>query len=247
MAPSRSRSSVSLLLDQGVVRYALGKREEAIRLWHEALGEDPSNDRARDYLRSVGAIPSAGTGELGSSTDEVPTVADAPDDFDREMGNSSAGDSLVPPFTAEVAPYEDDTDSDELDVESMVPDVEIMLRDALEGEAAGRLEEALTNAEEALKRDPEHPEAIRLALSLRSRLSASYLEELEPLERVPVLRATDASILELSLDPIGGFLISQIDGEITIEELLTILGTFDQFRVLSSLHFFLENGIIELR
>jgi hypothetical protein len=74
-----------------------------------------------------------------------------------------------------------------------------------------------------------------------------YRSALEPLEAVPFLRATDASILELSLDPIGGFLISQIDGQITVEELLMILGTFDEFRVLSSLNFFLENGIIELR
>ena len=35
--------------------------------------------------------------------------------------------------------------------------------------------------------------------------------------------------------------------EITVEEILTILSTFDRFRVLSSLHFFLENGILELR
>jgi len=246
MSAPRSRSQASVLLDQGVVRYALGKRDDAIRLWQEALTAEPENPRAQDYLRSVGAIPSLGVEDTGHQTDEVPTVADADEFLDREE-EPRAADSLVPPFAAEPASYEDGTDSDELDVEPMVPDVEIMIRDAQEGEAAGRLEEALKHAEEALKRDPEHPEAIRLALSLRERLSADYLEELQPLERVPVLRATDASILELSLDPIGGFLISQIDGEITIEELLTILGTFDQFRVLSSLHFFLENGIIELR
>lgn len=242
---SRSQSQASLLLDRGVVRYALGKRDEAIQLWQEALTAEPENERAQDYLRSVGAIPSAVQEELASSTDEVPTVADV-EEFEPEADHPQSADSLIPPFQAEPT-FEDDGDSGELEVEPMVPDVEIMIREALEGEAAGRLEEALKNAEEALKRDPEHPEAVRLALSLRERLSADYLEELQPLERVPVLRATDASILELSLDPIGGFLISQIDGEITIEELLTILGTFDQFRVLSSLHFFLENGIIELR
>ena len=246
MAPSRSRSNASLLLDRGVVRYALGKRDAAIMLWQEALAEEPENDRARDYLRSVGAIASEGQDGLGANTDEVPTVAEAPDDFEPEDDHPQSGDSLVPPFTAEVAAYEE-ADSDELEIESMVSDVDMMIRDALAGEAAGRREEALKHAEEALKRDPEHPEAIRLALTLREALSADYLEELQPLERVPVLRATDASILELSLDPIGGFLISQIDGEITIEDLLTILGTFDEFRVLSSLHFFLENGIIELR
>ena len=112
---------------------------------------------------------------------------------------------------------------------------------------AGRLEAALGRAEDALRREPENAQAERIVADLRGRLVERYLQELEPRERVPYLRATDASILELSLDPIGGFLISQIDGEITIEELLTILGTFDQYRVLHSLHFFLENGIIELR
>jgi hypothetical protein len=138
-------------------------------------------------------------------------------------------------------------DPDELDVEPVVPDVVLLLRDARSDFEAGHVESALGRAEDALRREPENPEAEKLVGMLRGRLVDEYLVELEPRERIPYLRATDASILELSLDPIGGFLISQIDGEITIEELLTILGTFDQYRVLHSLHFFLENGIIELR
>jgi tetratricopeptide (TPR) repeat protein len=240
MAASRKQVDVQSSLDRGLVRYALGRRDEAIRLWQAALSVEPENERALDYLRSVGALPPLP--ELGSDTDEVDAV-----DEDTVLVDRPQLD-MPPPFTQEVAAYEPDDDEDDKPPrEPVVPDVEILAREALDLAAEERWEGALKSAEEALRRDPEHAEARRLVREIRGRLEAEYLAELEPLDRVPVLRATDASILELSLDPIGGFLISQIDGEITIEELLTILGTFDQYRVLSSLHFFLENGIIELR
>ncbi len=239
-------SDISNLLDRGLVRYAIGKRDEAISLWQEALEKAPRNRRAQDYLKSVGALVRSGNEDDLAVTGEMPRVTGEHDQY-----NGSAADSLVPPFTAEVATYDHEGDdarnTDDLDAEPVVPDVEILLRNANDDLAAGNAEDALRHAEDALKRDPEHELAQELATSIRRKLAGQYREELEPLDRVPFLRATDASILELSLDPIGGFLISQIDGEITVEELLTILGTFDEFRVLSSLHFFLENGIIELR
>jgi tetratricopeptide (TPR) repeat protein len=239
-------SLVASLLDKGLVRYALGKREEAIEFWQQALEQAPTSSRARDYLQSIGAITPSELDELGASTGDLAPVMES------EALRHPATDSLVPPFTKELPSYDpdeddQDVDSDELDMEPVVPDVEILLGNAREEEAAGQLEKALKYADEALKREPDHAEVQALSTDLRKRLSDIYRAELEPLESVPFLRATDASILELSLDPIGGFLISQIDGEITVEELLTILGTFDEFRVLSSLHFFLENGIIELR
>ena len=242
------------LLDRGLVQYALGNGDRALGLWKSALEIEPGSERARDYLRTlgddggglgasspVGAAGQAAEAVLAVSEDTLAAVPVA------GPGDRSA-DSLAPPFAPNVDFDEDESiPTDELDVEPVVPDVEIFLRDAREAEADGRYEEALTSAEDALKRDPERLETQELVSSLRNRLREIYLDELRPLERVPVLRATDASILELSLDPIGGFLISQIDGEITIDELLTILGTFDEFRVLGSLHYFLSSGIIELR
>jgi tetratricopeptide (TPR) repeat protein len=239
----RKRDSlVTSLLDKGLVRFALGKREAAIEFWQQALDREPDNNRARDYLQSVGAITAGDLEDLSATTSDVPPVLES------ELGPQAA-DSLIPPFTKELPTYDPDEEEviDSDDVEPVVPDVQILLGNAQEEEAAGDLENALAKVDEALKREPDHPEANLLAADLRKRLSDVYRAELEPLESVPFLRATDASILELSLDPIGGFLISQIDGEITVDELLTILGTFDEFRVLSSLHFFLENGIIELR
>jgi hypothetical protein len=158
-------------------------------------------------------------------------------------------ESMVSPFSPTPGGFDDEEERDssaELSSD-MVADVDILVREARAREEAGDFEVALKSCEDALRRDPEHKEALELVDTLRQELNEVYLKELEPLDRTPFLRATDSSILELSLDPVGGFLISQIDGEITVEELLTILGTFDQFRVLSALHYFLVNEIIELR
>jgi tetratricopeptide (TPR) repeat protein len=237
-----SGEDVTRLLDQGLVRYAVGMRGEAIRMWEEALEQSPGNARALDYLQSVGALSPSAIG---------PDVDLAPAGRIDSVGLATldrGGESLIPPFTPEPAAYEElDSGTEEALSDPMVADVDILVREAKEREQAGEYEEALRNCEEALRRDPEHAEALALVETLRVELKQVYLKELEPLERVPYLRATDSSILELSLDPVGGFLISQIDGEITLEDLLTILGTFDQFRVLSSLHYFLVNEIIEIR
>lgn len=240
---SAEGEAVSRMLDRGLVRYAMGLRDEAIVFWQDALEQSPGNARALDYLQSVGALsPSALDPDVDLSPVQRIESAVGMATLDR------AGDSLLPPFIPEPSTYDDaEEDNGAGTGDSIVVDVDILVREAKEREASGDFEVALKNCEDALRRDPEHEEALALVATLRVELEAVYLKELEPLSQIPYLRATDSSILELSLDPVGGFLISQIDGEITLEELLLILGTFDQFRVLSSLHYILVNEIIELR
>jgi len=240
---SEENDAVSRMLDRGLVRYAMGLRDEAISFWQDALEQSPGHARALDYLQSVGALsPSALDPEQDLSPAKRIESAVGMSTLDR------AGESLLPPFTPEPSAYDEASPASLVAAsDSIVADVDILVRGAKEREETGDFEVALKNCEDALRRDPEHAGALALAGTLRVELEAVYLKELEPLSRIPFLRATDSSILELSLDPVGGFLISQIDGEITVEELLLILGTFDQFRVLSSLHYFLVNEIIELR
>ena len=241
MPPAKSpmAKTVRDLLDRGLVQYSLGRRKEAVGFWRRALEVSPGDERASDYLASVGASarPEDEEAVLSAVTDEV-----VPPDSIRAAKRPPFTDEM-PTYQPGVPPVVDEAD----EADSVITDVELLLRGARTAEAEGELQQALSKAEEVLRREPEHFEASELAAELRRRLADRFRKTLEPLDAVPFLRATDASILELSLDPIGGFLISQIDGEITVEELLTILGTFDEFRVLSSLHFFLENGIIELR
>ena len=86
---------VASLLDKGLVRYALGKREEAIEFWQQALEQAPTSSRARDYLQSVGAISPGELEELGASTGDLAPVSA---DIEAEQ-HPSPNDSLVPPFT----------------------------------------------------------------------------------------------------------------------------------------------------
>ena len=237
--PSLLSDPVNMTLDRGLVHYAMGLRDEAISCWNEALEKSPGNVRALDYLQSVGALAPTAPGAASEPSSEP---------MDDDLGVATldrAGQSLVSPFGPVLGRSEPSAPAD--DSSDVVDDVDILVREALEREQAGEFEVALKRCEDALRRAPEHEAALSLRETLRHELNEVYLKELEPLERIPFLRATDASILELSLDPVGGFLISQIDGEISVEELLTILGTFDQFRVLSALHYFLVNEIIELR
>jgi len=240
-SPDNPGDSVVALLDSGLIRYAVGDRDEAIQFWQKALEQEPGDTRALDYLQSVGALPPG-----PASGDAVGGATLSHEDVGVSTVDRST-ESMASPFTAQPEPVDDHGDTGDLEVEPVVADVDILVRDARDKEESGDFELALKNCEEALRRDPDHAEALELVEELRKRLQDQYLEELQPLDRVPYLRATDSSILELSLDPVGGFLISQIDGEITVEELLMILGTFDRFRVLSSLHFFLVNEIIEFR
>jgi hypothetical protein len=48
------------LVEKGVAAYAHGRRDEAERLWREALVVDPTLDRARLYLRQLREAPASG-------------------------------------------------------------------------------------------------------------------------------------------------------------------------------------------
>ncbi len=226
-------------LNHGLVQHAQGNRSAAIALWREVLETDPADERALDYLQSVGALPPAGEGEMDA-------------DFLDDVGGASGSvDTLEPPFSASdriESPETVGLSTDELPAmkESIRSDVEVLMSEAVAYDEQSKLEEAFSKIEEVLKKEPDNLQAVEHAESLKERLAVQFMAELEPLTQVPALKVTDASILELSLDTIGGFLISQIDGAITLEELLSILGAFDRFRVLQALHFFLKNDIVEL-
>jgi hypothetical protein len=50
------------LVEKGIAAYARGSRDEAERLWREALALDPSSDRARQYLKQLREARASGPG-----------------------------------------------------------------------------------------------------------------------------------------------------------------------------------------
>ncbi len=228
-----SSDEVQALLDQGLVHLFDGRVQEAVVAWMKVLDLDPNDPRALDYLETLDVIERRSTAPVDTGMEGEPRESgDWPSPFDSQ------------PSLDVIAPQEG---GGEL-VGGPLGDEEKagLLAQVQEEREAQNMGAALDICEEILKRSPGDAETEELAQAIKEELVGFYLDALKPLDQVPQLVADDANILELSLDPIGGFLLSQIDGRITVEELLTIMGTFDQYRVVSALHYFLNNGILEL-
>jgi hypothetical protein len=96
---------------------------------------------------------------------------------------------------------------------------------------------ALVAAEVLLAHDPEDAEANRYAQSCRDVLTQMFAARLAPLDRLVTVAISAEQIRWLSLDHKSGFLLSLVDGNCSIEELLDISGMprLDALRILLTL------------
>ena len=227
-------SEVQDLLDHGLIHLFDGRVQEAIVTWMKVLDIDPNQPRALDYLETLEVIePRRSIIDGDGISGGVRESGDWPSPFD-----SQPSIDVIAPVEGEGGEMTGGPISSEERVTLLAQVEEERAKDNVGG--------ALDICEEILKRNPGDLETEELARTLKEDLVGFYLEQLKPLDQIPQLVADDSNILELSLDPIGGFLLSQVDGRITVEELLTIMGTFDQYRVVSALHYFLSHNILEL-
>lgn len=109
--------------------------------------------------------------------------------------------------------------------------------------ALGDFTGALRAAELLLGRDPEHGEALRYAQSSRDRLVQLYTSRLGSMDRVPRVAVPDSEVRWLGLDHKAGFLLSRVDGEQTLEEIIDVSG-MPRLEALKTLAELLEAGAI---
>ncbi len=83
---------------------------------------------------------------------------------------------------------------------------------------------AMRAAELVLGRTPDHQEAQRISGASRHRLEQHYLTRLGALQSVPRVVVKPAEVRWLGLDHRAGFLLSQIDGAMSVDELLVVSG-----------------------
>src|SRR5690606_12995846 len=112
--------------------------------------------------------------------------------------------------------------------------------------AMGDFTGALVIAEQILERDPQHAEALRYAQRCREVLTQMYAARLGPLSQTVTVAVPNDEIRWLSLDRRAGFLLSLIDGSLTLEEILDISGMsrLDALRLMFSL---LDERVIALK
>lgn len=90
--------------------------------------------------------------------------------------------------------------------------------------AGGDFSGALLFAEAVLAADPSHEDASLYASSCRVGLAEAYLAEVGTRASVPFVTAGAGALIAHDLDPEHGFVVSQIDGMATIDELIDVCG-----------------------
>jgi hypothetical protein len=110
----------------------------------------------------------------------------------------------------------------------------------------GDYDAALTLAEGILEVEPSHVEAQRYADSCRDMLRQMYLSRVGGGEQVPRVVMSPEQLRWLTLDHRTGFLLSCVDGQSSIDEILDVCGMpgLDAVRILYELF---EKGVVEMR
>ncbi|NOY91211.1 MAG: hypothetical protein GXP55_08370 [Deltaproteobacteria bacterium] len=125
------------------------------------------------------------------------------------------------------------------------PDLDLAAEMA-ERYALGDFTGALRAAELLLGHEDVHPEARRYADSSRERLVQLYESRVGDMAQVPVVKVPASEIRWLGLDHRAGFLLSRVDGQGNVEQLIDISG-MPRLEVLKTLVELLDADAIELR
>ena len=114
---------------------------------------------------------------------------------------------------------------------------EILLQDAEEAIESKDLEGALELLRAAAAQDPDRIELEGFVDGVRSQLLKQYRDQVGDLESAPRIIADKAAIMRFNLSADAGFLLSLVDGNTTVREIVSISGmdAFDAFRIMKGL------------
>ncbi len=105
---------------------------------------------------------------------------------------------------------------------------------------------ALVIAESLVEEDPDRAEALKYVASCRQVLEQMYTTRIGPLDRVPFVAVPQEQLRWLSIDHRAGFVLSHIDGNCSLEQILDVSGmpTLDALRILYEL---MQQRVISFR
>jgi len=103
--------------------------------------------------------------------------------------------------------------------------------------ALGDYARSLSAAELLLGLDPEDENAQQYAVNSRARLETRYISRIGSLDYIFNLAVPAAKVKWLGLDPQAAFLLSLVDGQTTVAEVLDIgqMGRLEALRVFTEL------------
>ena len=127
---------------------------------------------------------------------------------------------------------------DQADVEDPEAAIDATLQEARNLYEDAEFEQAMELVEAVLEVDGESERARQLETQLESELERLYADELGSLMHTPSLSVSMAEVANLDLDHRAGFLISQIDGLLTFEDILDMssMSRLETLTVLTKLY-----------
>jgi hypothetical protein len=295
--PGGGGGKFSALLLEGLDHYRNGRMLEAVRAWEEAYLLEPTNLRAREFLRSALERIHAHMGPKGGNGQPQPP-AQAPHPWlpaRTPAATAPAGETQVfasPPIPAAAPPPpvdpnavtlvpqsktepagplqnpwdegpsvaipqpEDPGDESSgawqihtapLPIEAVADDeTDIWMRGAKELVGLNDFSGALELLVKILARKPGDKEAQQMHDTCEHNLTLMFESKIGSMDGRPRIAIPPDEIIWLNLDPRAGFVLAQIDGEVSFEDLYAICGLkrLDTARILSQL---LEEGVVQVQ
>lgn len=213
-----TRSELTRLLKRGLNHYGLGEIEAAISCWEKARELDPKNRAALDYLETAYE-------ECQNSRHDPlrGTGLEASEDDDTPLTHGPVGEKRGLP-----APEEEPS---------------TLLAEALEAYKSGDLDLAWQRLNAVARANPDRLEVQGYLAMVRAERARQWAREIGDQGRVLRAACTTQELMRMNLSPDEGFLLSQIDGRLSIEELLNLAA--DRVRTLEIIAKLLAAGVVE--
>jgi len=105
------------------------------------------------------------------------------------------------------------------------------------------MEQAWADLQVAAEREPDRLDVQGYIAMMHSERARSFAREVGDQGRVIRVKQTMQELMQLNLTPDEGFLLSQVDGEVTIEQILSL--SQDRVHTLQILAKFIREGLVE--
>lgn len=239
---SGRKQEVTRLLKRGLNEYGLGDLASAIGHWEEALGLDPGNRAARDYLETAYEETAKSPGKAARSSEPGPGGAKPP--------KTSTTPRKAPSGTAVRDAFGDEEDTPRtpfgaasIKLPESGEEPNTLVESALTAYKEGRMEQAWADLQIAAEQEPDRLDVQGYIAMMRSERARAFARQVGDQGRVICLKQTMQELMQLNLTPDEGFLLSQIDGEVTIEQILNL--SKDRVHTLQILAKFIREGLVE--
>lgn len=235
-------AEVTRLLKRGLNHYGLGDLEAAISCWEQARALDPENQAVHDYLETA-YEENGGARKKGAPATKK--GATPPKGAPAKPAAKPA--AVAKPAARPQKPVTDEDDTPksgpvvEFDADD---DPDTMIQLALAAYKEGRYDEAWSELRKLAKEQPDRLDVQGYLQLVRNERAQVWAKEIGDQGRVLRLKVTTAQIMKLRLQPDEGFMLSQVDGRMSIADLIS-LSTADRVRTLEIIAKLIREGIVE--